>query len=191
MTISTTAIRHGACSTSRRLNIIQSTRSFIHITHFRYNYTKYIGGILLITLADFAHVDGMSNRYWGWGMEDDEFYVRLVEARLPVYRPTNLTTNASNTFTHIHDRRVRQRDVARLGEQRRQNRRRDRISGVSTVHFDVLSRTQVAVDDAPSVTVVNVQVCLCLIKEFSRSCTAIIRGRRGVPMPGLDHMLPC
>ena len=26
----------------------------------------------------FQHVDGMSNKYWGWGLEDDEFFVRYV-----------------------------------------------------------------------------------------------------------------
>ena len=29
-------------------------------------------------------VNGMSNRYWGWGREDDELYVRLKKAGLKV-----------------------------------------------------------------------------------------------------------
>lgn len=40
----------------------------------------------------------MSNKYWGWGLEDDEFYVRLREANLEVTRPVDITTNRSNTF---------------------------------------------------------------------------------------------
>ena len=28
-------------------------------------------------VTDFELVRGMSNQYWGWGMEDDEFYHRL------------------------------------------------------------------------------------------------------------------
>lgn len=71
-----------------------------------------------MTVEQFHRVDGMSNQYWGWGLEDDELYLRLREARLPLFRPVNLTTNVSNTFEHVHDRRLRQRDMLRIGEQR-------------------------------------------------------------------------
>lgn len=40
----------------------------------------------------------MSNKYWGWGLEDDEFYIRLKEAKIQVYRPINITTGKDNTF---------------------------------------------------------------------------------------------
>lgn len=30
-----------------------------------------------MTMKDFSKVNGMSNKYWGWGLEDDEFYLRL------------------------------------------------------------------------------------------------------------------
>lgn len=43
-------------------------------------------------------VNGMSNKYWGWGLEDDEFYVRLKEAGLSVMRPQNVSTGTHNTF---------------------------------------------------------------------------------------------
>ena len=71
-----------------------------------------------MTVEQFRRVDGMSNQYWGWGLEDDELYLRLREAQLSLFRPVNLTTNASNTFEHVHDRRLRQRDMLRIGEQR-------------------------------------------------------------------------
>lgn len=46
----------------------------------------------------FIQVNGMSNKYWGWGLEDDEFYVRLKEAGLTVIRPQNISTGTHNTF---------------------------------------------------------------------------------------------
>jgi xylosylprotein 4-beta-galactosyltransferase len=52
--------------------------------HPKYNYPSFIGGILLLTCADFKKVDGMSNVYWGWGMEDDEFWVRLKQNNIQV-----------------------------------------------------------------------------------------------------------
>lgn len=47
-----------------------------------YNYPKYIGGAMIISRQSFNLVNGFSNRYWGWGREDDEFGVRLKEANL-------------------------------------------------------------------------------------------------------------
>lgn len=47
---------------------------------------------------DFIQIDGLSNNYWGWGLEDDEFYLRLKEAKIGIHRPGNLTTDTSNTF---------------------------------------------------------------------------------------------
>ncbi|VDN91672.1 unnamed protein product [Brugia pahangi] len=71
--------------------------------HPKYNYTKFVGGILLLTMSDYKVVNGMSNKYWGWGLEDDEFYLRLRDANLlsSMQRPMNLTTNRSNTFHRI------------------------------------------------------------------------------------------
>lgn len=46
----------------------------------------------------FIQVNGMSNKYWGWGLEDDEFYVRLKEAGFSVSRPQNISTGTHNTF---------------------------------------------------------------------------------------------
>lgn len=52
--------------------------------HPKYQYMKYVGGILLITHTIFEKVNGMSNKYWGWGLEDDEFYQRLKEIGVKV-----------------------------------------------------------------------------------------------------------
>lgn len=38
----------------------------------------------LLDFANLLQVNGMSNRYWGWGREDDELYVRLKKAGLRV-----------------------------------------------------------------------------------------------------------
>lgn len=51
--------------------------------HPRYNfYTPYAGGILLIRRTHFSLVNGMSNSFWGWGREDDEFKERLRRKKL-------------------------------------------------------------------------------------------------------------
>ena len=45
--------------------------------HPKYDYPTFIGGILLISRKHYNQLDGMSNKYWGWGLEDDEFFVRI------------------------------------------------------------------------------------------------------------------
>ena len=52
--------------------------------HPQYHYEKFIGGILLITSKHFEQVNGLPNKYWGWGMEDDAFYARLKDAGMNV-----------------------------------------------------------------------------------------------------------
>lgn len=66
--------------------------------HPKYHYKTFVGGILLIKREHFQFMNGMSNRYWGWGLEDDEFYVRIKDAKLSVRRPVNITTGIENTF---------------------------------------------------------------------------------------------
>lgn len=66
--------------------------------HPKYHYPTFVGGILLVNREQYEGVNGMSNKYWGWGLEDDEFYVRLKDAKLKVYRPENITTGVNDTF---------------------------------------------------------------------------------------------
>lgn len=66
--------------------------------HPKYHYKTFVGGILLVNREHFEKMDGMSNNYWGWGLEDDEFFVRMKDANLAVTRPVNITTGTANTF---------------------------------------------------------------------------------------------
>jgi xylosylprotein 4-beta-galactosyltransferase len=52
--------------------------------HPKYNYPTFVGGILLLKKEHFQMTNGLSNKYWGWGREDDEFYVRMRDKHLKV-----------------------------------------------------------------------------------------------------------
>ncbi|XP_049809933.1 beta-1,4-galactosyltransferase 7 [Schistocerca nitens] len=125
--------------------------------HPRYNYSTFVGGILLIKREDFQKVNGMSNKYWGWGLEDDEFYVRLKEAKLQISRPQNITTGKNNTFRHMHDRVRRKRDMTKCFNQIQVTRHRDLETGMNTVSYKLAEVRQMSIDDAP-VTVLNVKL---------------------------------
>ncbi|KAK9501258.1 hypothetical protein O3M35_012001 [Rhynocoris fuscipes] len=137
--------------------------------HPKYHYKNFVGGILIIKEEDFLAVNGMSNKYWGWGLEDDEFFVRLKEAGLNITRPTNLTTDIVNTFRHVHDRVARKRDMAKCYNQKEVTRRRDRVTGLKDVSYTLKSRQLVTVNGA-ELNVINILLrcnrtitpwCLC------------------------------
>ncbi|KAK3921110.1 Beta-1,4-galactosyltransferase 7 [Frankliniella fusca] len=125
--------------------------------HPRYHYTTFVGGILLIRREDFLLVDGMSNKYWGWGLEDDEFYVRLKEAGLNVSRPVNISTGSNNTFLHIHDRVRRKRDMAKCFNQKEVTRRRDKQTGLHNVKYSIEEIKEITVDGA-SADILNIRL---------------------------------
>lgn len=69
--------------------------------HPKYHYENFVGGILLVRREQFQQMNGMSNQYWGWGLEDDEFFVRIRDAGLRVTRPENIKTGTNNTFRYF------------------------------------------------------------------------------------------
>ncbi|UJR10652.1 hypothetical protein I4U23_014847 [Adineta vaga] len=109
--------------------------------HPLYNYSTYVGGILMITCKDFERVNGMSPLYWGWGREDDNLYARMKLAGMKIYRPYNLSTNSSNTFTHIHDKHVHKRDYAKYGQQKVAGRKIYPEMGFNTTKYTIINKT--------------------------------------------------
>ncbi|CAO4370465.1 unnamed protein product [Caenorhabditis nigoni] len=132
-----------------------------HITspeyHPKYHYEKFIGGILMLTLHDYKKLNGMSNKYWGWGLEDDEFYLRIVDSKLNLTRVSGLSTNSTNTFRHIHGPK-RKRDYTPKKKDMKQweiKRKRDHESGLRNVRYTIENRRLIDFSGS-SVTVINV-----------------------------------
>ncbi len=45
-------------------------------------FDTYFGGVTMFTIKDFEKIDGYSNKYWGWGYEDDDLLLRSVKKGL-------------------------------------------------------------------------------------------------------------
>ena len=103
----------------------------------------------------FFYFSGMSNRYWGWGLEDDEFHRRLLDSNLKVQRPINITTGKESTFKHFHSSRSRKRDTIKCYNQHEVTRKRDRQTGLDNVQFKTGRIFQNCVDNIPY-TLINV-----------------------------------
>ena len=145
-------------------------------THPKYHYDNFVGGILILTCKDFLKLNGLSNRYWGWGLEDDEFYLRMKQGGIKVIRPENITTGPKNTFKwvyfccnferfirnwivfwcrHLHDSVKRSRDMAKCFDQKAVTRKRDRVTGLKDVSYELQSVTLISINSSPA-TVLNV-----------------------------------
>ena len=46
-------------------------------------FDEYFGGVTLFPINDYFHVNGYSNKYWGWGFEDDDLMLRCIENNIP------------------------------------------------------------------------------------------------------------
>ncbi|KAK3786623.1 hypothetical protein RRG08_027581 [Elysia crispata] len=122
--------------------------------HPLYHYKTFVGGILLLRSKDFEKLNGLSNKYWGWGREDDEFFVRMKKAKLKLSRPGNLTSGIK-TFKHIHDKKKRRRDYDKFFDQREKTKRLDKQTGLHSLNYKVDSIRHLTVDTAP-VTILNI-----------------------------------
>jgi xylosylprotein 4-beta-galactosyltransferase len=108
--------------------------------HPIYHYSTYVGGILMISCKDFERINGMSPLYWGWGREDDNFYVRMKLAGMKIERPSNLSTNFTNTFQHIHDKGIHKRDYAKYGKQKEEGRKINPEMGFNTTKYKIITK---------------------------------------------------
>ncbi|XP_031732049.1 beta-1,4-galactosyltransferase 7 [Anarrhichthys ocellatus] len=124
--------------------------------HPLYHYKTYVGGILLLTKKHYHACNGMSNRFWGWGREDDEFYRRLRKAELQLFRPSGITTGYK-TFLHIHDSAWRKRDQKRVAAQKQEQFKVDQEGGLTNLRYQVESRQEVTISGAPC-TVINTKL---------------------------------
>ena len=125
--------------------------------HPKYHYRKFVGGILLLKREHFKQVNGMSNKFWGWGREDDELYLRMKQAGLIIYRPGNLTTDSETTFKHTHEKKVHPRDKIKYGDQRKEGKKLDNETGLDTVKYKEINRYDININGAPG-TVINVEL---------------------------------
>lgn len=46
-----------------------------------------IGGAIAINVEDYIKVNGYSNKYWGWGGEDDDMGIRVMAKDVNIVRP--------------------------------------------------------------------------------------------------------
>jgi hypothetical protein len=66
----------------------------------KYDYPRFFGGVVSITVEDFVRANGFPNQFWGWGGEDDAFRDRLLAKEVPIAQPTLRT--GFRELPHVH-----------------------------------------------------------------------------------------
>ncbi|KNC86034.1 hypothetical protein SARC_01793 [Sphaeroforma arctica JP610] len=112
--------------------------------HPKYKFSKFLGGILIMSKANYMQINGFSNKFWGWGKEDDEFRRRILLQDLQIYRPPQLKSGQKSTFIHIHGEE-RERDTKRTGGQRKIFDTTDVTNGYNTTTWDDACINQITI----------------------------------------------
>ena len=94
--------------------------------------------------------------FWGWGREDDEFFMRIMDHGYEVVRHGDEIETGYETFRHIHGR-DRKRDYIKLPGQREAMFKRDIVTGLHDVNY-VLEKRQELIIDGSHASVVDVIV---------------------------------
>ena len=70
------------------MNITSPTHISMFCSQFDYEmpYHECFGGVVMFTKDDFIKVNGYSNKYFGWGCEDDDMFARCVKQNLKISR---------------------------------------------------------------------------------------------------------
>lgn len=66
----------------------------------KYDYPKFLGGVLSISIKDIEKTNGFPNNFWGWGGEDDALRNRLEKKKIRVLQPT-MRGEGFRELTHL------------------------------------------------------------------------------------------
>nr|AAW24494.1 SJCHGC09338 protein [Schistosoma japonicum] len=134
----------------------------------RYHFfKKYAGGVLIIRRTHSSLVGGMSNSFWGWGREDDEFQIRLKLKGFQILTPTNVTMGLK-AFRHIHQEDQHKRDDKTYYNPDVIKLIRIPIGGLTSLNYTVVNRRLITISRIP-VVVINVKLYCDSINCKSKS----------------------
>lgn len=120
-------------------------------------YVDYLGAILAVPNQVYEMVDGISNNFWGWGGEDDDFGVMLRKYNVTIRRTSQLVGNKSDTFTHIHNKNRPRDKISCRGQDRETFMNREPNSGLNSTQFVIKSVQSIAIDSCYA-TLLNVEL---------------------------------
>ena len=76
----------------------------VHVKQFDYGlkYQEYFGGCILFTKEHYEKINGYSNGYWNWGMEDDDILYRVKQKGLAEETFMNHESDIERNFIRLN-----------------------------------------------------------------------------------------
>ena len=74
------------------------------LSKFNYKliYPEYFSGVTLFNKEHFEWINGYSNKYWGWGFEDDDLLLRLTEQGIGTDFEVHKSEKEFNAGLYLH-----------------------------------------------------------------------------------------
>ncbi|OUC40316.1 N-acetyllactosaminide 3-alpha-galactosyltransferase [Trichinella nativa] len=107
--------------------------------NYRLPYASIFGGVTALTAEQFRRINGFSNEYWGWGGEDDDFYIRVNLGKYVVHRHPEqigrykMIKHSSELLNEANPCRYRLL---------REASRRWRMDGLNSIRYAILNITE-------------------------------------------------
>ena len=103
--------------------------------NYRMPYFGLIGGIQAITKDHYEKLNGYSNKFWGWGGEDDNFGIRMLETGLKPIRPdAKIGRYKMNRKHHFQSDKWNEKNAIMVNK-RNPNRETDGLNSINTLNF--------------------------------------------------------
>ena len=103
----------------------------------KYDSPDFLGGVLSMSIADIATINGFPNTFFGWGGEDDALRNRIKAKKIDVYQPT-LRGEGFKELAHVDSRTKTEWKNMQKWEDIAADKRNS-TSGVSTVRYKVVA----------------------------------------------------
>ena len=74
----------------------------IHLATDNLPFESYFGGMTLFPSDTFTKINGFSNKYWGWGFEDDDLRYRCIKHNIPLNVITKTLTETDKPTVNLN-----------------------------------------------------------------------------------------
>lgn len=107
------------------------------IDKFKYklSYPTLIGGIQAIKMDHYIKMNGYSNKFWGWGAEDDDLYSRILATGLNLARPDMMNARYKMNQRYHYRSDGWSQTNAKLLRKRRPRREIDGVNSINSLNY--------------------------------------------------------
>ncbi|XP_068736891.1 beta-1,4-galactosyltransferase 4-like [Montipora capricornis] len=74
----------------------------VNSMEYKLKYKTLFGGVEGFWAEHYSQVNGFPNRFWGWGGEDDDLYIRITKKQLSLTRPAQMIGRYT-MLHHVHN----------------------------------------------------------------------------------------